>query len=80
MILALRVTLQLVAIEIHVSQIAGAVAPVVTGWSLGPQKDFRFAIFVAGTCPIIAAVCLIVAGASLPKLVETLERRSHAIS
>lgn len=62
------------------SQVAGAVAPVVTGWSLGPQKDFRFAIFVAGACPIIAAVCLIVAGASLPKLVETLERRSHAIS
>jgi sugar phosphate permease len=62
------------------SQIAGAVAPIVTGWSLGPQKDFRFAILVAGICPLIAAACLIIAGTGLPKLIGALERRSHVIS
>jgi len=58
------------------SQIAGAVAPIVTGWSLGPQKDFRFAILMAGICPLIAAACLIVAGRSLPNLTAALERRN----
>jgi MFS transporter, ACS family, D-galactonate transporter len=62
------------------SQIAGAVAPIVTGWSLGPQKDFRFAILVAGICPLIAAACLIIAGRSLPGLIGALERRSPVIS
>jgi MFS family permease len=58
------------------SQVAGAVAPIVTGWSLGPQKDFRFAILIAGICPLIAAACLIVAGRSLPELTAALERRN----
>jgi MFS transporter, ACS family, D-galactonate transporter len=60
------------------SQIAGAVAPIVTGWSLGPQKDFHFAILIAGICPLIAAACLIVAGRSLPKLIAALEIRPRA--
>lgn len=41
---------------------AGAAAPVVTGWILGPQKHFGPAILVAGICPILSAVCLLVAG------------------
>jgi len=62
------------------SQIAGAVAPLVTGWSLGPQKDFRFAILLAGICPLIAAACLIIAGIGLPKLIEALERRPLSVT
>jgi sugar phosphate permease len=62
------------------SQLAGAVAPLVTGWSLGPQKNFHFAILVAGICPLIAAACLIVAGRGLPKLIASLERNPHTPS
>jgi MFS transporter, ACS family, D-galactonate transporter len=50
------------------SQIAGALAPLITGWSLGPAKDFRFAIWVAGLCPLAACICLLVAGKSLAAL------------
>jgi MFS family permease len=45
------------------SQVAGAVAPVITGLILGPQKHFGPAIFVAGMCSLLAAVCLLAAGA-----------------
>jgi len=45
-----------------VSVAAGAVAPIVTGWILGPQKHFGPAIIVAGVCPVLAALCLLVAG------------------
>jgi hypothetical protein len=38
------------------------VAPIVTGWILGPQKDFGVAILVAGICPVVAAICLAVMG------------------
>lgn len=61
------------------SQIAGVVAPIVTGWSLGPHNDFRFAILVAGICPLIAAACLIVAGRGLPKLIAALERPTSEV-
>jgi len=55
------------------SQIAGAIAPLVTGWSLGPAKDFRFAIWVAGLCPLAACVCLLAAGKNLSRLRDNLE-------
>jgi ACS family D-galactonate transporter-like MFS transporter len=45
-----------------VSQVAGAAAPVVTGWILGPQKHFGPAVLVAGVCPVLAAICLLAAG------------------
>ena len=45
-----------------VSVAAGAAAPVITGWILGPQKHFGPAILVAGVCPVLAAACLVVAG------------------
>jgi ACS family D-galactonate transporter-like MFS transporter len=45
-----------------VSVVAGAAAPVVTGWILGPQRQFGPAILVAGMCPVLAAVCLVAAG------------------
>ena len=44
------------------SQIGGVVAPLITGWSLGPHRDFRIAILVAGVCSIVAAILLAVAG------------------
>jgi len=42
---------------------AGAAAPIITGWILGPQKHFGRAVFLAGMCPVLAAVCLIAVGA-----------------
>jgi MFS family permease len=46
-----------------ISVVAGGAAPVITGWLLGPQKHFAPAILVAGLCPALAAVSLLVAGA-----------------
>jgi MFS family permease len=40
------------------SQVAGIAAPIVTGWLLGPQRQFGSAILVAGICPVFAAFCL----------------------
>lgn len=37
-----------------VAQAAGAAAPLVTGFLLGPEQDFGTAILVAGACPLIA--------------------------
>ncbi|HUZ47827.1 MAG TPA: MFS transporter [Terriglobia bacterium] len=45
-----------------VAVLAGAVAPIVTGLLLGPQKHFGPAIIVAGVCPVLAAFCLLAAG------------------
>jgi MFS family permease len=45
-----------------VSQLAGAAAPLITGWILGPEKQFGVAIAIAGICPVLAAICLIAAG------------------
>ncbi len=46
-----------------VSQAAGAAAPLITGWILGPDKQFGVALAIAGFCPIAAAGCLLLAGA-----------------
>ncbi len=46
-----------------VSVMAGIVAPLTTGFILGPQKHFGPAIFVAGVGPVLAALCLLLAGA-----------------
>lgn len=47
-----------------ISVAAGAAAPVITGWMLGPQKHFGPAIVVAGVCPVLAALCLLAAGSN----------------
>jgi MFS transporter, ACS family, D-galactonate transporter len=44
------------------SVLAGAAAPALTGWMLGPQRQFGPAILVAGVCPVLAAACLLAAG------------------
>lgn len=45
-----------------ISQLAGAAAPLITGWILGPEKQFGVALMIAGICPMLAAVCVLVAG------------------
>jgi MFS family permease len=55
------------------SQIGGVAAPLVTGWSLGPQKNFGFAIFLAGVSPLISCLLLFLASPrGLEKLKEKL--------
>ncbi len=44
-----------------VSQVAGAAAPVITGWSLGPHKNFAVAILLAGVSPLLALPLLKIA-------------------
>ncbi len=57
-----------------ISQIAGAAAPLITGWILGPQKEFGVALAIAGIAPMLAAACLIYVGAS------GLERMRHSLA
>jgi MFS transporter, ACS family, D-galactonate transporter len=45
-----------------ISVAAGAMAPLITGWILGPQKHFGPAIVVATICPVLAGVFLLAAG------------------
>ena len=45
-----------------ISVAGGAAAPALTGWILGPQNHFGPAILIAGLCPVLAALCLLVAG------------------
>lgn len=55
------------------SQIGGVIAPLVTGWTLGPHRNFKPAILIAGLCPLVSLVLLALAGPrSLNKLKATL--------
>jgi ACS family D-galactonate transporter-like MFS transporter len=47
-----------------ISQLAGAAAPLITGWILGPEKQFGVALAIAGVSAPLAAACLIFTGAS----------------
>ena len=56
------------------SQIAGAAAPLITGWVLGPQKEFGMALVIAGVAPVLAAGCLLFTGArGLENMRQSLE-------
>lgn len=55
-----------------ISVAAGAAAPIITGWILGPQKNFGPAIIVAGVCPVLAALCLLAAGSKGLSRIKTL--------
>lgn len=57
-----------------ISQLAGAAAPLITGWILGPRKQFGEALLIAGVAPILAAACLLFAGT------KGLERMRAALS
>jgi ACS family D-galactonate transporter-like MFS transporter len=48
------------------SQLAGAAAPLITGWTLGPQNNFHFALWMAGLAPLLAAACLVMVRARPP--------------
>lgn len=55
------------------SQIGGIAAPLITGWSLGPHKNFGLAILLAGVSPLVSCVLLFIAGPrGLAKLKESL--------
>lgn len=45
-----------------ISQIGGISAPLITGWSLGPHKDFSLAILLAGLSPVVSVILLLLAG------------------
>jgi MFS family permease len=45
-----------------ISQMAGAAAPLITGWILGPQKQFGIALTIAGVSAPLAAACLLYTG------------------
>ncbi len=57
-----------------ISQIAGAAAPLITGWILGPEKQFGIALAIAGISAPLAACCLIFTG------VSGMERMRNALS
>jgi MFS transporter, ACS family, D-galactonate transporter len=41
-----------------VSQIGGILAPLITGWTLGPHKHFEVALLLAGCCPLLGSLLL----------------------
>jgi ACS family glucarate transporter-like MFS transporter len=63
-----------------VGQLAGIAAPLITGWTLGPQKNFGFAIMVAGASPLMACLLLLTAGTSgLTGIKKVLSTMSHDV-
>ncbi len=64
-----------------VSVIAGIVAPLTTGFILGPKKHFGPAIFVAGIGPVLAALCMLAAGGKgLEKMKSRLAGETMAVA
>lgn len=56
------------------AQIAGAAAPIITGFLLGPENRFGPALVIAGVCPILAAFALLATGAArIQRLRQALE-------
>jgi ACS family D-galactonate transporter-like MFS transporter len=47
-----------------VSQLGGVTAPLITGWSLGPRKNFGLAIALAGLTPLVTCLLLLLTGAA----------------
>jgi len=45
-----------------ISQMAGAAAPLITGWILGPRQEFGVALAIAGVSAPLAAACLLSTG------------------
>ena len=58
-----------------ISQVAGILAPLITGWILGPNKNFTVGLLIAGTCPLLASACLLAAG---PEGLATLKKQLAA--
>jgi hypothetical protein len=47
-----------------ISQLGGVTAPLITGWTLGPNRNFSPAILIAALSPLISCALLIGAGPS----------------
>ena len=47
-----------------ISQLGGVAAPLITGWSLGPQRNFTLGIALAGFAPLVSLVLLLLTGSS----------------
>jgi MFS family permease len=47
-----------------ISQLGGVAAPLITGWSLGPQRNFTVAIALAGSAPLVSLVLLLLTGSA----------------
>ncbi len=61
-----------------ISQIGGVAAPLITGWTLGPHKDFRLAILLAGLSPVVSLFLLLLTGPQgLSKLKSDLAQRGE---
>ena len=54
------------------SQIAGIAAPWITGYIIGPQKNFEPAIAIAAVCPLVSLVPLFIASLGMEKLRSSL--------
>ena len=62
-----------------ISVMGGIAAPLITGFILGPHKHFGPAVFVAGVCPLLAALCLLAAGPKgLGRMKEMLAGEGYA--
>jgi MFS family permease len=63
-----------------IAQVAGAAAPQISGWLLGPNNRFGPALMIAGLCPAVASAALFAAGARrIANLRDTLTAGSHRI-
>lgn len=49
---------RLVAYLNTLAQLAGALAPIITGWLIGPSQNYGPALVIAGLCPLVASTTL----------------------
>jgi MFS transporter, ACS family, D-galactonate transporter len=57
-----------------IAQVAGAAAPQITGWLIGPSHRFGPALVIAGLCPAVACVALFATG---PRRISALRDALH---
>jgi MFS family permease len=63
-----------------ISQVGGVAAPLITGYTLGPTKNFTTAIAIAGVCPLIALVPLLITRQGFDQLRDVLHLDSASAS
>jgi len=55
------------------SQLGGVAAPLITGYILGPAKHFPPAVAIAGVCPLVSLVPLLITSRGIENLRNTLQ-------
>ncbi len=61
-----------------IAQVAGAAAPQITGWLIGPHDRFGPALIIAGLCPAVASAALFATGPSrISRLRQSLEQQTE---